>query len=178
MAVKLRKWYFVKHLFLQKKLICLGIQSQSYTLILFTWNILYSPLMLSKYFDKDFLLGTSLITICFQKICFTLFLIYFKYILWTIYRPMTEGLLDQKIRDSIFFKTSTLDVNYDCCHQKRVSSPNPKIFQQESTLWDKDFKREWSEMMKAPTTFWPLGIIGNARLISLSCPYLTITKCA
>jgi hypothetical protein len=62
--------------------------------------------------------------------------------LWTIYQPKTEGLLDQKIRDSVFFKTSTLDVNYDGGHQKRVSSPDPEIFQQESTLRDKDFKRK------------------------------------
>jgi hypothetical protein len=44
------------------------------------------------------------------------------------------------MRDSMFFKTSTLDVNYDRYHQKKVSSPDPEIFQQESTLWDKDFK--------------------------------------
>jgi hypothetical protein len=48
--------------------------------------------------------------------------------------------LDEKIRDSIFFTASTWDVNCDRYHRKRVSSSDPEIFQQESTLGDKDFK--------------------------------------
>jgi hypothetical protein len=48
--------------------------------------------------------------------------------------------LDEKIKDSIFFTASTLDVNYDRYHRKRVSSSDPEIFQQESTLGGEDLK--------------------------------------
>jgi hypothetical protein len=92
----------------------------------------------------------------------------------------TEGLLEQKIRDSIFFKTSTLDVKYECYHRKRVSSPYPEIFQQESTLWDKDFKSK-ERVIRSDEDLNSLdliGLIGNAQLFVLSCPYLTIIKCA
>jgi hypothetical protein len=130
----------------------------SYSLqISYTLN-LYSQEILTKN------LFNSLITKFFSNICFTLFLIYFKLILWTIYQPKTEGFWDQKMRDLIFFKTSTLDVNYDGCHQKRVSSPDPEIFQQESTLWDKDFKRKERVIKNDEdlATFWPTGFIENA----------------
>jgi hypothetical protein len=35
--------------------------------------------------------------------------------------------LDERIRDSIFFKTSTLDVNYDRYHRKRVILPQLEL---------------------------------------------------
>jgi hypothetical protein len=68
---------------------------------------------------------------------------------------MTKGLLEQKMRDSILFKTSTLDVNYYRYHRKRVSSSDPEIFQQESTLGDQDFKSKERVIKndKDPTTF-------------------------
>jgi hypothetical protein len=50
----------------------------------------------------------------------------------TTIKPQKQWI--RRLRDSIFFKTSTLDVNYDGCHQKRVSSPDPEILRQESTL--------------------------------------------
>jgi hypothetical protein len=93
---------------------------------------------------------------------------------------MTEGLLEQRMRDSIFFKTSTLDVNYDRYHRKRVTSSDPETFQQESTLWDKDFKskerviRNDEDLNSLDLT----GLIGNAQMFVLSYPYLTIAKCA
>jgi hypothetical protein len=72
----------------------------SYTLHLCSQNIwtkrffFYEPLWLQIFF--------------FLKICFTLFLIYFKYILWTIYQPKIEGLLDQKIRTQYFSRLQPL----------------------------------------------------------------------
>jgi hypothetical protein len=44
-----------KTYFYQRNLICLGIQSQSYTPTLFTSNILHSQLILSRDFDKEFI---------------------------------------------------------------------------------------------------------------------------
>jgi hypothetical protein len=88
--------------------------------------------------------------------------------------------LDEKIRDSIFFKTSTLDVNYDRYHQKRVSSSDPEIFQQESTLGDKDFKSKARVIRNDEdlNSLDLIGLIANAQLFVLSYPYLTINKCA
>jgi hypothetical protein len=123
----LTKTYFYK-----RNLFALVPQSPTYTLILFTSNILHSQLVLSRDFDKEFIYLFNYKV--FSNSCFTLFLIYFKYMLWTINQPMTKGLLEQKMRDSIFFKTSTLDVNYDRYHRKRVSLPDPEIFQPESIL--------------------------------------------
>jgi hypothetical protein len=55
-----------------------------------------------------------------------------------------------------------------------------KIFQQESTLGDKDFKsKEWVIRNDEDLNSLDLiGLIGNAQLFVLSYPYLTITKCA
>jgi hypothetical protein len=99
-------------------------------------------LILSTYALKRqrFFLWTSLTTIFFKRFVLlysssTSNIYYGRY---TDLRP--KDFFDEKIRDSIFFKASTLDVNYDRYHRKRASSPDPEIFQQESTLWDKDFK--------------------------------------
>ncbi len=166
-----------KNLFLQEKFICFGTQSPTYTPILFTSNILHSQLILSRDFDKEFIYLFNYKV--FSNICFTLFLIYFKYILWTIYRPKTEGLLDEKIRDSIFFKTSTLDVNYDRYHRRESLHLIQKSSNQSHSCETKTARanREWSEMMKTRQPK-PIGIIGKAYSFWLSYHYLTINKCA
>jgi hypothetical protein len=172
-------WYFVKHLFLQKKLICFGIQSQSYTLILFTWNILYSQLMLSKYFDQEFFFMNL-----FDYNFFLRFVLLYSsstsniyYGRYTDLRPKDfwmKGLGTQYFsRLQPWMSTTTATIERESFHLIQKSSNKSQPYETKTSR----AKKEWSEMMKTQQPK-PIGIIGKAYSFWLSCPYLTISKCA
>jgi uncharacterized protein YpbB len=94
--------------------------------------------------------------------------------------PKIEGLLDEKIRTQYFSRlqpwmsTTTATIERESLHLIQKSSNKSQPYETKTSR----AKKEWSKMMKTQQTFWPTGFIGNAQLISLSCPYLTIIKCA
>jgi hypothetical protein len=81
------------------------------------------------------------------------------------------------MRDSIFFKASTSDVNMTAPIKRETNiQTSQKSFDKRPLFKIKTSRSNHDDQKTQQPK--PIGIIGNAQLISFSYPYLTITKCA